>query len=129
MLDIDLMFELMAPNDSKSKIIFVGDADQLPSIGPGQVFKDLIDSTKIPLVELKENHRQKEGSTIIEIARDVIQSKIPDINKNVKQFEFISENNEDSILKIVLEKYYNIINGISALILLVKLKYYFYEKV
>ena len=122
MLDIDLMFELMAPNDSKSKIIFVGDADQLPSIGPGQVFKDLIDSTKIPLVELKENHRQKEGSTIIEIARDVIQSKIPDINKNVKQFEFISENNEDSILKIVLEKYYNIINDISASDIISKVK-------
>ena len=122
MLDIDLMFELMAPNDSKSKIIFVGDADQLPSIGAGQVFKDLIDSTKIPLVELKENHRQKEGSTIIEIARDVIQSKIPDINKNVKQFEFISENNEDSILKIVLEKYYNIINDISASDIISKVK-------
>ena len=86
------------------------------------MFKDLIDSTKIPLVELKENHRQKEGSTIIEIARDVIQSKIPDINKNVKQFEFISENNEDNILKIVLDKYYNIINDISASDIISKVK-------
>ena len=93
----------------------MGDADQLPSIGPGQVFKDLIDSAKIPSVELKENHRQKEGSTIIEIARDVIQSKIPDINKKWRTvLNLFSENNEDSILKIVLDKYYNIINDISA---------------
>ncbi len=51
-----------------AQVILVGDEDQLPSVGPGQVFKDLIDSKVIPRVNLTEVYRQQDGSSIIELA-------------------------------------------------------------
>ena len=52
----------------EAQIVFVGDEDQLPSVGPGQVFKDLIDSEIIPRVNLTEVYRQQDGSSIIDLA-------------------------------------------------------------
>ncbi len=51
-----------------AQLIFVGDEDQLPSVGPGQVFKDLIESKAIPRVNLTEVYRRQDGSSIIEFS-------------------------------------------------------------
>ena len=53
------------------QVILVGDEDQLPSVGPGQVLKDLLRSKVIPTVRLTDIYRQAEGSSIIELAHEI----------------------------------------------------------
>lgn len=68
MIDLSLMTHLLKAIPASKKplrIVFVGDVDQLPSVGTGTVFRDLIESGKIPVARLSSIHRQKEGSYII----------------------------------------------------------------
>ena len=64
MIDINLFLELLKSIPSGSSIIFVGDADQLPPIGPGQPFKDIISSKALPLTTLTGNYRQDDLSPV-----------------------------------------------------------------
>ena len=64
-----------------AQIILVGDEDQLPSVGPGQIFKDLIDSKAIPRVNLTEVYRQQDGSSIIDLAHRMKHGEPIDITK------------------------------------------------
>ena len=68
MVDTWLAHQLLKALHNEIQILFVGDQDQLPPVGPGQVLKDMLDSEKIPVVELVEIYRQSAGSTIIEMA-------------------------------------------------------------
>lgn len=65
MLDMLLFSKFLKAIDSHTRVIFVGDADQLPSVGAGNVFRDLIDSQKVPVVMLNEIFRQANTSRII----------------------------------------------------------------
>lgn len=65
MIDIELMNLLLGSLTDETRIIFVGDDDQLPSVGPGCVLKDFINSGKIPTIKLKTIFRQKANSTIV----------------------------------------------------------------
>lgn len=69
------------------KLILIGDVDQLPSIGPGQVLKDLINSNVIPTTKLTKNYRQGEGSGIITVSRKIIKGKSPKFNDDCLHFE------------------------------------------
>jgi len=64
MIDVMLMDSLLKAIPLQSQIIFVGDADQLPSVGPGRVFADMIDSETLPVARLQTLHRQAEKSLI-----------------------------------------------------------------
>ena len=64
-----------------AQLIFVGDENQLPSVGPDQVFKDLIESKAIPRVNLTEVYRQQDGSSIIELAHRMKLGQKIDITK------------------------------------------------
>lgn len=75
MVDVWLANQLFKSIPTGMQVILVGDEDQLPSVGPGQVLKDLLDAKKIPTVELTEVYRQKEGSSIIELAHEIKQGK------------------------------------------------------
>jgi exodeoxyribonuclease V alpha subunit len=77
MVDIWLANQLIRALPDEMQIVMVGDPDQLPSVGPGNVLKDLIDSGLIPLVELKDIYRQAEESSIIRLAHDVRQGIVP----------------------------------------------------
>ena len=68
MIDITLAYKLLQSFDPTTRILFVGDADQLPPVGPGSFFRDIISSNKFPVFRLKTNHRQGAGSTIAENA-------------------------------------------------------------
>ena len=70
MLDLPLAYQLFSSIGSDTRCVIVGDVDQLPSVGPGQVLKDLIDSKEITTIRLTKIHRQDEGSKIIELAHD-----------------------------------------------------------
>ena len=78
MVDTWLAHQLLKSLNPDVQIILVGDQDQLPPVGPGQVLKDLLASKQIPTVELTDVYRQAEGSTIIEVAHQIKKGIIPD---------------------------------------------------
>jgi len=77
MLDIVLFYHLLKATPSEASIILVGDADQLPSVGPGNVLRDLIESGFADVVELTEIFRQAEGSLIVRNAHRINRGQEP----------------------------------------------------
>src|SRR5699024_2077093 len=71
MVDIWLANHLFKAIPSDMQVVLVGDEDQLPSVGPGQVLTDLLQSNFIPTVRLTDVYRQKEGSKIIQLAHSI----------------------------------------------------------
>src|SRR5215207_8090819 len=78
MVDVMLMQALVKAARDKSAVLFVGDIDQLPSVGPGQVLADVISSGAVPVVRLTEVFRQAAQSRIITSAHRINQGSIPD---------------------------------------------------
>ena len=109
MVDMFIMSYLLDCIYQGTKLILVGDSDQLPSVGPGSVLKDLIASEKIITVHLDKIFRQAAKSKIIVNAHRVnngkgfISKDDPELEEDANQdFFFIKENNQDKILKEVL---------------------------
>lgn len=101
MVDTWLAYHLFKAIPDDMQVIFVGDEDQLPSVGPGQVLSDLLSSNAIPSVQLNEVYRQKEGSKIIELAHEIKQDKctVNDIGQ-ASDFSFI-DCNEAQVVEVV----------------------------
>ncbi|WLR44038.1 ATP-dependent RecD-like DNA helicase [Bacillus carboniphilus] len=78
MVDIFLANQLFKALPDHIQVVLVGDEDQLPSVGPGQVLKDLIRSNIMETVKLTDIYRQAEGSTIIELAHKINQGNLPE---------------------------------------------------
>ncbi len=78
MVDTWLAHQLLKSLNPDVQVVLVGDQDQLPPVGPGQVLKDLLASKQIPTVELTDVYRQAEGSTIIEVAHQIKKGIIPE---------------------------------------------------
>ena len=109
MVDMFIMSYLLDCIYQGTKLILVGDSDQLPSVGPGSVLKDLISSEKIATVHLDKIFRQAAKSKIIVNAHRVnngkgfISKEDPELEEDANQdFFFIKENNQEKILKEVL---------------------------
>ena len=77
MVDVPLLDAILRAMPPHAAIVLVGDADQLPSIGPGQVLYDILESGRVPSIRLTEIHRQAEGSDIIENAHRVRAGEMP----------------------------------------------------
>ncbi len=104
MVDTWLFHQFMAAVPLDAQIIFVGDEDQLPSVGPGQIFKDLIDSNVLPRINLTEVYRQQEGSSIIELAHKMKLGEPVDITQRFHDRSFIpcsTEQITDVVEKVV----------------------------
>lgn len=98
MVDLMLFHSLLKAMSVQHRLIIIGDVDQLPSVGAGNILKDLIDSGVVPVVRLDTIHRQKEGSRIPFVARDIKQGRMPSLdNKGSKDFFFISNTDESSV--------------------------------
>ncbi len=108
MIDVPLFNSLLKGLYNDTKIIMVGDYNQLPSVGPGQLLKDLIESDVLPVVYLKTLYRQKENSNIITLAHDVNKGEVNEEVLNAgDDLEFInSDDILDTIVK-VSKKYKN----------------------
>ena len=87
MIDIILMNSLMKAIPSSMRVVFVGDIDQLPSVGAGNVLRDLIESEKIPVIRLTRIFRQAQTSRIVMSAHAINQGRFPDTS-NGKQTDF-----------------------------------------
>lgn len=92
MVDTWLFYQLLRNVPSETKLVFVGDRDQLPSVGPGKVFNDLIESAVIKVTELTKIYRQGEGSSIIKLAHDIKEEKPIDISMKFRDRVFITAN-------------------------------------
>jgi exodeoxyribonuclease V alpha subunit len=103
MIDITLMNTLLKAIKVGTRLILVGDVDQLPSVGPGNVLNDLIFSDFTKVVRLKEIFRQGKESMIIVNAHKINQGEMPLLNEKGKDFYFIKEDNLDYILNTVIE--------------------------
>ncbi|WP_100406608.1 SF1B family DNA helicase RecD2 [Bacillus solitudinis] len=91
MVDIWLANQLLKAVPKGMQVVFVGDQHQLPSVGPGQVLRDLLDSKVVPVVPLIDIYRQAEGSSIIELAHEMKEGKLPeDLTKAQSDRRFFS---------------------------------------
>lgn len=106
MVDVILMNSLLNAVDSKSRLILVGDIDQLPSIGAGNVLRDIINSQTINVVKLDEIFRQAKESMIVVNAHRINKGEMPLVNYKDKDFFFLKEEEKDISEKILeLVKY------------------------
>jgi exodeoxyribonuclease V alpha subunit len=103
MVDLALMDHLLRAVDPHSHLILVGDVDQLPSIGPGSVLRDLIDSGAIPTVVLRRIFRQDRQSLIVVNAHRILhgQSPVLDEHRERRDFVFIHREAEEEILAML----------------------------
>ncbi|MFA7435072.1 MAG: ATP-dependent RecD-like DNA helicase [Bacilli bacterium] len=105
MVDLALAARLFSALESDTKIILVGDVDQLPSVAPGEVLSDFISSKEITTIRLDKIHRQAEDSTIISLAHNLNQGFIPEnILEKKHDRNFLNMQDKDiigSIVKVV----------------------------
>jgi len=114
MVDISLMNYLLAAIHPQSTLLLVGDADQLPSVGPGNVLGDLINSGKIPVVRLQTVFRQAQESLIVTNAHLVNEGKMPTKETEtdgVSDFYLIEKDDPEEALRIIKEMVYRRIPG------------------
>jgi exodeoxyribonuclease V alpha subunit len=95
MVDVMLMQSLMKALPERAALLIVGDIDQLPSVGPGQVLADIIASGAVPVVRLTEVFRQAAQSRIITSAHRINQGSIPDLNPPEAESDFYFVQAED----------------------------------
>lgn len=115
MVDIVLMYSLLKAIKPGTRVILVGDSDQLPSVGAGNVLKDIIDSEVINVVRLNEIFRQAQESMIVVNAHRINQGLPLHLNVKGKDFFFIKKDTNEEILKEIvglvstrLPKFYNL---------------------
>lgn len=107
MVDVALFKKLIQATDTSVQVVLVGDQDQLPSVGPGQVFHDLIKSGCIPTVKLNNVHRQSSDSTITDLAHAIQKGQLPDDftqNKSDRSFFATHANQVEDVIEQVVDR-------------------------
>lgn len=103
MVDIVLMYHFLNAVPDGCRIILVGDTDQLPSVGPGTVLKDIIRSEQIPAIRLDEIFRQAQTSMIIQNAHTINAGRLPDIRHQYTDFTFYEIDDDNLITQKILD--------------------------
>ncbi len=103
MVDIPLMQALLKAMKADCRLVLVGDADQLPPVGPGNLFADLINCGLVPCVKLTEVFRQAEESLIVKNAHLINKGAAPDLKANTGDFFFLSRKNGEAAVATILE--------------------------
>lgn len=102
MVDQHIMYRLMHCTKDTCRIVFVGDAAQLPSVGPGNVLRDLIHCNLFPMVNLTQIFRQKNMSDIVRAAHDIHAGKYPDYEGST-DFRLIQISDQEQIYDMITE--------------------------
>lgn len=128
MIDILLMNSLLKALDPGTRLVLVGDVDQLPSVGPGNVLNDIISSGIVRVVTLDEIFRQSQESMIVVNAHRINSGMPPLLNEKSKDFFFINKNSKKEISSTIIEligerlpKYYGI-DGLKDIQILTPMK-------
>ena len=103
MVDIMLMRSLLHAVVDGTRLVLVGDADQLPSVGPGCVLRDILDSGAVPSVRLTEIHRQSENSMIILGAHSINAGEMPVLNKKGGDFFIERKDTAAQVAQTIVE--------------------------
>jgi exodeoxyribonuclease V alpha subunit len=105
MVDVLLMQALLKAVPDKAALLIVGDIDQLPSVGPGQVLADIISSGAVPVVRLTEVFRQAAESRIITNAHRINQGSMPDLRppENESDFYFVQADDPETAVGRIIE--------------------------
>ncbi|MEK7230019.1 MAG: AAA family ATPase, partial [Candidatus Binatota bacterium] len=103
MVDLPLLDHLLQAVEPRSHLILLGDVDQLPSVGPGSVLRDLIDSGAVPVVVLRRIFRQSQESLIVVNAHRILrgESLLFGDEREKRDFVFVPRENEAEILETV----------------------------
>jgi exodeoxyribonuclease V alpha subunit len=102
MLDLLLANNLLKAIPKHAHLLLVGDADQLPSVGPGRVLRDLLDSQAVPSIHLDQIFRQASGSAIISNAHKINAGEMPQLN-DTSDFFFFSRANPEACAELTIE--------------------------
>lgn len=102
MIDILLMNSLLKAINPGTRLILVGDIDQLPSVGPGNVLRDIINSGSIRIVELDEIFRQAEESMIVVNAHRINKGEMPIVNERDRDFFFMGESSTKKTVETII---------------------------
>ncbi len=103
MVDTMLMCSLLKAVKSRTRLVMVGDSNQLPSVGAGNILRDLIASGRVPAVELKEIFRQAAESLIVTNAHRIVRGEMPVLNDRKNDFFFMPTESEEDTLRLVIE--------------------------
>ncbi|MCL2362153.1 MAG: ATP-dependent RecD-like DNA helicase [Defluviitaleaceae bacterium] len=103
MLDILLMYSLLKAVPVGTRLILVGDVDQLPSVGPGNVLKDIIFSEAVAVVRLTEIFRQAAESAIITNAHKINRGAYPELNSKDNDFFFVQRGRQEDVVNALLD--------------------------
>lgn len=106
MLDTLLMHYLLKAVPPDATLVLVGDVDQLPSVGPGNILRDIIASGQFPVVRLKEIFRQARHSSIVTNAHLIQQGKFPRLQQDsqeLQDFYFIEKEDPEDVSKIIVK--------------------------
>ena len=101
MADENIIYNLMKAVKETTKVYFVGDVDQLPSVGAGSVLKDMINSNLFEVITLTKIHRQDEGSNIVYNAHKVNKGELIDTKIDTDDFKFIHIDDENKIKNVI----------------------------
>lgn len=104
MIDTFLLYSLLKAIPSTARVILIGDIDQLPSVGPGNTLRDMIDSGRIGVTRLTEIFRQAAGSRIVTNAHRINAGEFPDLSFHPRaDFRFIENETPEEILKTICD--------------------------
>jgi len=103
MVDISLMSSLLEAVKNGTRLILLGDVDQLPSVGAGNVLKDIIHSERISFVKLSKVFRQAQESMIVVNAHKINRGEYPTLNAKGKDFFFINASSFERVSEVIIE--------------------------
>ncbi len=103
MVDVLLFSNLLRALTLNCKVILVGDSDQLPSVGAGNLLRHLIDSHCMPVIELKEIFRQAQQSCIVTNAHKIVNGEMPDLTKKDNDFFFFHRLDFPQVSELLLD--------------------------
>ncbi len=103
MVDVVLFSDLIHALPLGCRLVMVGDSNQLPAVGAGNVLHDLIESQMLPLVELNKVFRQAMKSRIVTNSHDIVNGKMPDLDTKDNDFFFLKRESNISVMKTVVE--------------------------
>jgi len=103
MVDVPLMAALLDAMEGDCRLVLVGDPDQLPSVGPGNLFADLIRSGVVPTIRLTEIFRQAAQSAIVRNAHMIDRGQLPDLRRNDNDFFFLARRDAQTTLDTIVD--------------------------
>ena len=114
MLDTELAAALFAACDPRrTSLIFLGDVNQLPSVGPGRVLGDLIDTGRVPTVRLETVHRQAQKSWVYRNAPKVLEGTMPDLGET-EDFQFVEVDQPQDLAEVLVGLFEDELNRVAT---------------